>query len=90
MIKDFGSPIVDRNMPRISGHLRLLHEIKHQLMSTVSNLKEVKHPIIEGKEAAEIIEKSEALIKSVLEMEDDTFNTWAVATECNTLKVNNV
>ena len=87
MIHDFGGPIVDRNLPKVSGHLRLLHEVKTQLTSSVESLKDVQHPIIETKEAADIIERATGIIENIKKKEDEAYLKWYNYVEKNTLKV---
>ena len=87
MVRDFGGPIVDRNMPRVTGQLSLIQEMKLRLETSVSSLKNVSHPIVEGQEAARIIEKSTEMIEILVQQEKDIYKTWASMAEKNTIKV---
>ena len=88
MINDFGGPIVDRNLPRVSGHLRLLNEVKTQVAFSLQSLKDVQHPIVETQEAADIIERAVSIIDEIKKKEDETFSNWYNYVEKNTIKVN--
>ena len=88
MILDFGAPIVDRNMPKVTGQLSLNIEIKTQIVSTVWNIKDLDHPIREGKEAADLIDKAEIMRTKLEKIEVDTYSRWSKAVEMNTERVN--
>ena len=87
MVRDFGGPVVDRNMPRVTGQLSLIKEMILRLKTSVSSLKNVNHPIVEGQEAANIIEKSTKMIEILLQQEIDIYKTWSTMAEKNTKKV---
>ena len=90
MIRDFGAPVVDRNMPKVTGQLNLVLEIKTRIQYSVKNLKELNHPVKEGKDAAEIIDKATGMVTSLEQIEQDTYSTWATATEKTTAKVGTI
>ena len=86
MISDFGGPIVDRNMPRVTGHLSIIREFNIRLTFTVDSLKNLNHPIIEGKEAAELIFKATEMIEGLKAQEEEVFTAWSSAANKNTLQ----
>ena len=87
MVRDFGGPIVDRNMPRVTGQLSLIQEMKLRLETSVISLKNVNHPIVEGQEAANIIVKSTEIIEILVQQEKEIYKTWSSMAEKNTIKV---
>ena len=87
-IHDFGTPIIDRNMPKVSGQVSFAQELKQKVEKSVKSFKDINHSVIEGAEAAEIIEKAESLTQILDQFEQDVFISWAKAAEKNTSKVN--
>ena len=86
MINDFGAPMVDRNMPKVTGQLNLNIEIRTQIVLTVASLKDLDHHVKEGKEAAELIEKAEVMRKKIEKIEKETYSSWSKAVDSNTAK----
>ena len=86
-IHDFGTPIIDRNMPKVSGQVSFAQELKQKLDKTVKSFKNINHSVIEGAMAAEIIGKAENLTKTLDQYEQNVFISWAEAAEKNTSKV---
>lgn len=86
-IHDFGTPIIDRNMPKVSGQVSFAQELKQKVEKSVKSFKDINHSVIEGAEAAEIIEKAESLTQILDQFEQDVFISWAKAAEMNTSKV---
>ena len=86
-IHDFGTPIIDRNMPKVSGQVSFAQELKQKVEKSVKSFKDINHSVIEGAEAAEIIEKAESLTQILDQFEQDVFISWAKAAEKNTSKV---
>ena len=60
-IHDFGTPIIDRNMPKVSGQISFAKELKQKVERNMNNFKNIAHPVIEGEEAAKIIDKAELI-----------------------------
>ena len=87
-IHDFGTPIIDRNMPKVSGQVSFAQELKQKVEKSVKSFKDINHSVIEGAEAAEIIDKAESLTQILDQFEQDVFISWAKAAEKNTSKVN--
>ena len=87
-IHDFGTPIIDRNMPKVSGQVSFAQELKQKVEKSVKSFKDINHSVIEGAEAAEIIEKAESLTQILDQFEQDVFISWAKTAEKNTSKVN--
>ena len=87
-IHDFGTPIIDRNMPKVSGQISFAQELKEKIEKSVKSFKNINHSVIEGAMAAEIIDKAESLTQILDQFEQDVFITWAKAAEKNTSKVN--
>ena len=85
MARDFGGPVVDRNMPRVTGHISLIREMKLRLQRSLDNLKNLNHPIIEGKDAAELMMKASAMIQGLDAQEDEIYKVWSNAANKNTL-----
>ena len=86
-IHDFGTPIIDRNMPKVSGQVSFAKELKQKLDKSVKSFKGINHSVIEGAEAAEIILKAESLTQILDQFEENVFISWAKAAEKNTSKV---
>ena len=86
-IHDFGTPIIDRNMPKVSGQISFAKELKQKLEKTVASFKNINHSVIEGVEAARIIDKANSLTNILNEFEENVFINWAKAAEKNTSKV---
>ena len=61
MLNDFGAPMVDRNMPKVTGQLNLNIEIRTQIVLTVASLKDLDHQVKEGKAAADLVDKAEIM-----------------------------
>ena len=86
-IHDFGTPIIDRNMPKVSGQVSFAQELKQKLDKTVKSFKNINHSVIEGATAAEIIDKANSLTETLDQFEENVFISWAKAAEKNTSKV---
>ena len=86
-IHDFGTPIIDRNMPKVSGQVSFAQELKQKLDKSMKSFKNINNSVIEGAMAAEIIIKADSLTKILDEFEEDVFISWAKAAEKNTSKV---
>ena len=86
-IHDFGTPIIDRNMPKVSGQVSFAKELKQKLEKSVKSFKDINHSVIEGAEAAEIILKADSLTRILDQFEQNVFISWAKAAEKNTSKV---
>ena len=86
-IHDFGTPIIDRNMPKVSGQVSFAQELKQKIDKSVKSFKNINHSVIEGAVAAEIIDKAESLTQILDQFEQDVYINWAKAAEKNTSKV---
>ena len=86
-IHDFGTPIIDRNMPKVSGQVSFAQELKQKLDKIVKSFKNINHSVIEGATAAEIIDKADSLTQILDQFEQDVYINWAKAAEKNTSKV---
>ena len=86
-IHDFGTPIIDRNMPKVSGQVSFAQELKQKLDKTMKSFKNINHSVIEGATAAEIIGKANSLTETLDQFEENVFISWAKAAEKNTSKV---
>ena len=86
-IHDFGTPIIDRNMPKVSGQVSFAKELKQKLEKSMTSFKGINHSVIEGAEAAEIIVKADSLTQILDQFEENVFINWAKAAEKNTSKV---
>ena len=87
-IHDFGTPIIDRNMPKVSGQISFAKELKQKIDKSVETFKSINHTVIEGAMAAKIIDKANSLIQILDDFEENVFINWAKAAEKNTSKVN--
>ena len=86
MINDFGAPMVDRNMPKVTGQLNLNIEIRTQIVLTVTSLKDLDHQVREGKAAADLIDKAGVMRQELEKIEKETYSSWSRAVESNTAK----
>ena len=86
MINDFGAPMVDRNMPKVTGQLNLNIEIRTQIVQTVTSLKDLDHQVKEGKEAADLIDKAGVMRQELEKIEKETYSSWSRAVDSNTAK----
>ena len=86
-VQNFETPIIDRNMPKVSGQISFAKELSKKIERNINSFKNIEHSIIESQEAAQIIEKANSLTNTLNEFEDNTFITWAKAAEKNTSKV---
>ena len=77
-------PIIDRNMPVIAGELSLSYELKHTMSANIKSFKEINHPVIKSKDAAEILKKFETIKKVIDDYEENTYLNWAFAAEKKT------
>ena len=86
-IHDFGTPIIDRNMPKVSGQISFAKELKQKIARSINSFKNIDNSVIESEEAARIIDKAKSLTDSLDEFEENVFLSWAAAAEKNTAKV---
>ena len=66
-----GKPLIDKNMPAIAGQLALSHELKHGMSTIIKGFTELTHPIINTKEAADIVNKFRVLMKHIDDYEEN-------------------
>ena len=86
-VQNFETPIIDRNMPKVSGQISFAKELTKKIEKNINSFKNIANPVIESEDAAQIIEKANSLTNTLNDFEDNTFITWAKAAEKNTSKV---
>ena len=86
-VQNFETPIIDRNMPKVSGQISFAKELTKKIERNINSFKNIANPVIESEDAAQIIEKANSLTNTLNDFEDNTFITWAKAAEKNTSKV---
>ena len=86
-VQNFETPIIDRNMPKVSGQISFAKELTKKIERNINSFKNIANPVIESDDAAQIIEKANSLTNTLNDFEDNTFITWAKAAEKNTSKV---
>ena len=86
---DFGKPLMDRNMPPVSGQINFAEEMRDRTVKCVESFRAVSHPVVESKEAVIIFDKYSQLLKALEIYEDKVYNTWALTAEKKTNKETN-
>ena len=69
-------PIVDRNMPTMTGQLKWSQELRWKMSHPVKKFKELSHPVCVGRPAKTMFIKFKEINRNLDKYEEDVFKTW--------------